>query len=106
MKIRFDIDCTPEEARRFLGLPDVSAVHADAMERVRQRVNQSLDEMEPQEVLRTWLPAGLENWKQLQDVFWRQFMGGGAGGPGGAGGSGGGAGGAGGTGGERGGPES
>jgi hypothetical protein len=98
MKIRFDIDCTPEEARRFLGLPDVSEVHADAMERVRQRVNQSLDEMDPQEVLRTWLPAGLENWKQLQDVFWRQFMGGGtagggagsSGGPGGTGGTGGG----------------
>ena len=24
MKVSLDIDCTPEEARRFLGLPDVT----------------------------------------------------------------------------------
>jgi len=89
MKIRFDVDCTPEEARRFLGLPDVSEMHADAMERVRKRVNQALDDSDAQELLRTWLPAGMENWKQFQDVFWKQFMGGGAGGTGGSGGAGG-----------------
>lgn len=34
MKVNVEIDCTPEEARRFLGLPDVSeanAVYVDAM---------------------------------------------------------------------------
>ena len=25
MKVSVDVDCTPEEARRFLGLPDLSA---------------------------------------------------------------------------------
>lgn len=79
MKIRFDIDCTPEEARRFLGLPDVSQVHADAMERVRKRVNEALDNSDTEELLRTWLPVGMENWKQLQETFWKQFMGGGTG---------------------------
>src|ERR1700712_2838966 len=27
MKVTVDVDCTPEEARRFLGLPDLSPVH-------------------------------------------------------------------------------
>jgi hypothetical protein len=26
MKISVDVDCTPEEARRFLGLPDLTPV--------------------------------------------------------------------------------
>ena len=28
MKVTVDVDCTPEEARRFLGLPDLTPVHA------------------------------------------------------------------------------
>ena len=27
MKINVEVDCTPEEARRFMGLPDLSPVH-------------------------------------------------------------------------------
>jgi len=39
MKVNFEIDCTPEEARRFLGLPDVSKaneVYVDAVARAMQ----------------------------------------------------------------------
>ena len=34
MKVNIEFDCTPEEARRFMGLPDVekaNAVYVDAM---------------------------------------------------------------------------
>lgn len=27
MKVHLEIDCTPEEARRAMGLPDLSPVH-------------------------------------------------------------------------------
>ena len=27
MKLNVEVDCTPEEARRFLGLPDLTPVH-------------------------------------------------------------------------------
>ena len=39
MKVNVEIDCTPEEARRFLGLPDVSKaneVYVDAMAKAMQ----------------------------------------------------------------------
>ncbi len=39
MKVNFEIDCTPEEARRFLGLPDVSKaneVYVDAVAKAMQ----------------------------------------------------------------------
>ena len=28
MKVKIEIDCTPEEARAFFGMPDLSAAHA------------------------------------------------------------------------------
>jgi hypothetical protein len=73
MRIRFDIECTPEEARRFLGLPDVKPVHDEAMELVRQRMTEALAETDTQELMRTWLPAGIEGWTRLQELFWQQM---------------------------------
>ena len=34
MKITIEVDCTPEEARSFLGLPDVSAANSVYVENV------------------------------------------------------------------------
>lgn len=31
MKITIDVDCTPDEARRFLGLPDVAPMQEALM---------------------------------------------------------------------------
>jgi hypothetical protein len=42
MKVNVEIDCTPEEARRFLGLPDVSSanqVYIDAITRAMKGVS-------------------------------------------------------------------
>ena len=38
MKVTVDVDCTPEEARRFLGLPDLSAVHEAYVEKMKAAV--------------------------------------------------------------------
>ena len=38
MKFSIDIDCTPEEARQFLGLPDVEAFQKSMMELVQERL--------------------------------------------------------------------
>lgn len=48
MKINVEIDCTPEEARRFLGLPDVSKaneVYVEAMAKAMQGVG-SLEQLQ------------------------------------------------------------
>ena len=34
MKVNVEVECTPEEARRFLGLPDVSAANATYVDAV------------------------------------------------------------------------
>ena len=73
MKIHFDIDCTPEEARTFLGLPDVSALQADVVAKLRERLLANVDSMDPETLLKTWMPAGAEGWEKMVKGFWDQM---------------------------------
>ena len=43
MKVTVDVDCTPEEARRFLGLPDLSPVHEAYVEKMKAAVTDGAD---------------------------------------------------------------
>jgi hypothetical protein len=66
MKVSIDIDCTPEEARRFLGLPDVTKVHeayVEAMAKAMQGVG-SLEQL--QEMARQIAPMGEMGMKLFQ----------------------------------------
>ena len=73
MKINFDIDCTPEEARTFLGLPDVQPMQKAMMKEVEDRMKAGLDAMGPDALFKTWLPAGMESFEQMQKVFFAQM---------------------------------
>ena len=75
MKITVDVDCTPEEARAFLGLPDVKPMQEAMMKQIQERMTASLSAMEPEAILKTWLPAGVQGMEQLQKMFWAQFGG-------------------------------
>ncbi|WP_026986812.1 DUF6489 family protein [Fodinicurvata fenggangensis] len=77
MKIKIDIDCTPEEARSFLGLPDVAPMQKAAMEEIEKRMLSGLQAMDPETLYKTWLPSSMQGWEQLQKTFWSQFTGGG-----------------------------
>ena len=48
MKVNVEIECTPEEARRFMGLPDVSKandVYVDAVAKAMKGVT-SVDQLQ------------------------------------------------------------
>ncbi len=77
MKFTVDVDCTPEEARAFLGLPDVKPMQDALMKQVQERMTASLLAMEPETMLKTWLPAQVQGMEQLQKMFWSQFAAGG-----------------------------
>lgn len=79
MKVTVNVDCTPEEARRFLGLPDVQPLQAAVMQQMQDRMVNSLNAMDPEVLLKTWAPLGLQNLEQIQKFFFSQFPGGGAG---------------------------
>jgi hypothetical protein len=68
MKISVDVDCTPEEARRFLGLPDLTPVHQAYVDRMTKAVTDGVSAESFVELARQWGPmseAGLQMWKSM-----------------------------------------
>ncbi len=65
MKVTFDIECTPQEARAFLGLPNVETLNDYMVEQMKARVEQNIQSMQPEEILKTWSSFGV----QAQDQF-------------------------------------
>lgn len=66
MKVTFNIDCTPQEAREFLGLPDVQPMQEKAMKQMEDAVLSSVAAMSPDAILRNWMSFNPE---QIGDMF-------------------------------------
>ena len=75
MKISLDIDCTPDELRGFFGLPDVKPMQEHLLKEVEQQMRANLKALDPETMLKTWLPAGLKGFEQLQEMFMSQMAG-------------------------------
>jgi hypothetical protein len=56
MKFNVEIDCTPEEARRFLGLPDVAPMQEAVLKRIERQMLDAATALSPEALLRMWLP--------------------------------------------------
>jgi hypothetical protein len=70
MNIKFDIECTPEEARTFLGLPDVQPVQKAMMDRLQAQMEAQMGQLDPAEIMKTWMTPGIEGFGQLQKAMW------------------------------------
>jgi hypothetical protein len=73
MKITIDIDCTPQEARTFFGLPHVEPMQEALVAQMQERLTQYLDAMEPEALISAWLPGGIKGLTALQEQFWQQM---------------------------------
>jgi hypothetical protein len=69
MKVRVDIDCTPKEARAFLGQPDMEAFNAWMVQQMKARFEQNLELLRPEELMKNWMAFG----GQAQEQF-RRFL--------------------------------
>jgi len=69
MKIKLDIDCTPDEVREFFGLPQVKPLQEELLKEVQERMRANIKAMDPETMLKTWLPATLKGFEQLQEMF-------------------------------------
>lgn len=70
MKVSVDVDCTPEEARRFLGLPDLSPVHQAYVESMQKAMTDSLTPEGMADLMKQWGPmseAGMAMWGDMFD---------------------------------------
>ncbi len=74
MKVTVNVECTPEEARAFMGLPDVQPMQAALMKDLEDRLRGNIQAMNPETMVKTWLPASMQNAEQLQKMFWSQVQ--------------------------------
>ena len=71
MKMTIEVDCTPEEARRFLGLPDVTSLNEQVVEEMKKRVTANMAMISPDEMMKNWMSFGAgaqEQFRKLMDV--------------------------------------
>jgi hypothetical protein len=55
MKITIDIDCTPAEAREFVGLPDLRPLQAAWLAEIENRLIADMQKFSPEGIARSWL---------------------------------------------------
>ena len=73
MKVTIEIDCTPEEARAFCGMPDLSAAHEAMAKGMEARIAEAIGQIDPEALLKSWLPGGLQGFEAMQKAFWEGF---------------------------------
>lgn len=72
MKLNIEIDTTPEELRKFLGLPDVQPVQQELMDKIREKIIAGLENYDPMKLMSSLLPEGVRSMEELQKAFWSQ----------------------------------
>ena len=73
MKINVEIDCSPGEARAFLGLPDVTPLNEAMVAEMQARMKANVAAMQPEELMKAWMSFGTNFGLQAQDQFRRMM---------------------------------
>lgn len=74
MKVHVEVDCTPEEARRFIGLPDFTPVHEKYIASLTNAMDGTPAPELLETMLRSWTPmgdAGLNAWRKMFETTGR-----------------------------------
>ena len=58
MKVTVEVDCTPQEARASLGLPDVTALNEALVSEMQARMKSNMSALQPDELLKNWITIG------------------------------------------------
>ncbi len=69
MKLNVEVDATPEEVRRLLGLPDVSEVHAVYIDRLKKVADKGVTPDLVQQMVRGWMPGGSGGVDLMKDLL-------------------------------------
>ena len=73
MKFKIDIECSPQEAREFFGLPNVEKLNETIMSNVQEQMAGQMANMDPETLMKIWMPAGTKVFENMQEQFFSQF---------------------------------
>lgn len=69
MKMTIEVDCTPVEARAFLGLPDVTPLNEHMVEEMKRRMDANIAMLEPETLMKSWMAMGGQATEQFQKLM-------------------------------------
>jgi hypothetical protein len=69
MKVTVTVDCTPLEAREFLGLPDVQPMQAAMMDQMQKKMMENMDKYSPESIMQSWFSFDPKIGERFQDMF-------------------------------------
>ncbi|NVJ59190.1 MAG: hypothetical protein HWE27_02310 [Gammaproteobacteria bacterium] len=72
MKVKFEIDASPEEWRKFFGMPDVSELHEQLIEKAKSKIESG--EYDPVKLLQEFMPDDIKKVTDLQKQFWENLF--------------------------------
>lgn len=70
MKVHIEIDMTPDEARKMMGLPDVSALQGKMLDDMEARMRAAMDASDPEAMMKAWMPLAGPAFEQFQRFLW------------------------------------
>lgn len=69
MKMTIEVECTPQEARAFLGLPDVTPLNEKLVSEMQSRMEQNMAMLSPDEMLKAWASFGVASQEQFRKLM-------------------------------------
>ncbi|MEH6650976.1 MAG: DUF6489 family protein [Motiliproteus sp.] len=63
MNFRIDLDMTPEEFRRVLGLPDVQDLHQEMLDKLRQQMD--TESFDPAAMMKLYTSGSMDQLQQM-----------------------------------------
>jgi hypothetical protein len=69
MQIKITVDCTPEEARAFLGLPDVTPLHDIYLDRMKGLMEKGITPDMVGDLVKSWSSMGDAGIAIAQQLF-------------------------------------
>jgi len=73
MNFRIDIEMTPEELRRALGLPDVTGLQQEMIAKVREQMEAGAEGYDPLTLLKPYLNNGIGSMEAFQKLIFNMM---------------------------------
>jgi hypothetical protein len=72
MKVKFEIDASPEEWRRFFGMPDMTEIHQELLSQAKQKMQQA--DFDPFVMMQQMMPKEFNSMADFQKKFWENLF--------------------------------
>ena len=69
MKMTIEVECSPQEARAFLGLPDVTPLNEKLVSEMQGRREKNMSLLSPEEMLKAWASFGVASQEQFRKLM-------------------------------------